>query len=295
MTFPNWPQPTNWLATVVKWNAYAYETGGEYSFSGDISDNSEMSWNSVTWMDARTQPTYAYLSDPAFQQEAFNGLGGYLSSVYQPTDHSQIASNTSGISTLTSSLSSLSGSVGGKVSTSTTVNGHALSSNVTVTSADVSLGNCDNTSDIDKPISTATQTALNAKAATSHTHAESDITNLATDLAKKPTVYFGSTLKSNAVMWTGSATVSSGVAVVYLTTDGTSTGTAVFPNGPNLDSINAFVSDSSASYQMAYALTNSNKTLTITANKLTTANILTGILGQASANSAVIRLTIWGS
>jgi len=36
----------------------------------------------------------------------------------------------------------------------------------TVTKSDVSLGNVDNTSDLGKPISTATQTALNAKLAT---------------------------------------------------------------------------------------------------------------------------------
>jgi len=36
-----------------------------------------------------------------------------------------------------------------------------------VSKADVGLGNCDNTADLDKPISTATQTALNAKADTS--------------------------------------------------------------------------------------------------------------------------------
>lgn len=45
----------------------------------------------------------------------------------------------------------------------TKVNGHALSADVTVTAADVGLGNVDNTSDEDKPISTATQTALNKK------------------------------------------------------------------------------------------------------------------------------------
>lgn len=45
----------------------------------------------------------------------------------------------------------------------TTVNGHALSSNVTVTKSDLSLGNVDNTSDANKPVSTAQQTALNAK------------------------------------------------------------------------------------------------------------------------------------
>ena len=40
-----------------------------------------------------------------------------------------------------------------------------------VTKAQIGLGNVDNTSDLNKPISTATQTALNGKAATGHTHA----------------------------------------------------------------------------------------------------------------------------
>lgn len=114
-------------------------------------------------------------------------------------------------------------------------------------------------------------------------------------LGSPPKVYFGSTLQTLPIMYTKSATVASGVAVFYLTTDGTSTGTALFPTGPNMDSINAFVSDATASYQMSYALTNSNKTLTVTANKLTTANILTGILGQASANGAIVRVTLFGN
>lgn len=280
MSFPPYEIPSNWLSLAVAYHAYAYgmpDSSDEYSFSGDISDSSETSWDNITWMDARTQPTYAQLSDPAFKQEVMSAMGTYLSVAYEPTDHAQLTTNTGSISTLSSSLSSLASTVSGqgsnKVDKTTTVNGHALSSNVTVTKTDVSLGNCDNTSDASKPISSATQTALD----------------------KKPTIYFGSTLKSNAIMFTGSATVSSGTAVIYLTTDGTSGGTAIFPNGPNMDSINAFVSDAAASYQMSYALTNSNKTLTITANKLTTANILTGVLGQGQANSAVVRLTIWGS
>lgn len=56
-----------------------------------------------------------------------------------------------------------------KVSTTTTVNGHALSSNVTVSKSDVGLGNVDNTADTSKPISTATQTALNNKVSTTTT------------------------------------------------------------------------------------------------------------------------------
>src|SRR5215217_79222 len=51
-----------------------------------------------------------------------------------------------------------------KVPTTRTVNGHALSADVTVTATDVGLGNASNTSDANKPVSTATQTALDLKA-----------------------------------------------------------------------------------------------------------------------------------
>lgn len=44
-----------------------------------------------------------------------------------------------------------------------TVAGKPLSADVTLVKADVGLGNVDNTSDANKPVSTATQTALNGK------------------------------------------------------------------------------------------------------------------------------------
>lgn len=49
---------------------------------------------------------------------------------------------------------------------------------VTLAKADVGLGNVDNTSDANKPISTATQSALDGKAASSHTHAIANVTGL---------------------------------------------------------------------------------------------------------------------
>jgi hypothetical protein len=55
----------------------------------------------------------------------------------------------------------------GLVPNTRTVNGHALSSDVAVTKSDIGLANVDNTADLSKPISTAVQTALDAKAATS--------------------------------------------------------------------------------------------------------------------------------
>lgn len=64
-----------------------------------------------------------------------------------------------------SDVTNLTTDLAAKVPTTRTVNGHALSADVSVTAADVGLGNVNNTSDLDKPISTATQTALNGKQA----------------------------------------------------------------------------------------------------------------------------------
>lgn len=48
----------------------------------------------------------------------------------------------------------------------------------TYTASEIGLGNVDNTADADKPISTATQTALDSKADTGHKHTVSDITDM---------------------------------------------------------------------------------------------------------------------
>lgn len=60
----------------------------------------------------------------------------------------------------------------------------------TYTASEVGLGNVDNTADIDKPISTATQTALDGKSDTGHTHTVSDITDMPAYLTQEtdPTV-----------------------------------------------------------------------------------------------------------
>lgn len=107
--------------------------------------------------------------------------------------------------------------------------------------------------------------------------------------------YAGAVQKTQPIVVTKSATVSSGTAVFHFTSDGTSTGTTLFPNGPDLNSIVPYVNDASASYQFGWVWTNSNKTLTITTNKLTTANILSGILGQTAANGSACTVTVWGS
>lgn len=65
-----------------------------------------------------------------------------------------------------------------------------LSEKPTYTANEIGLGNVDNTSDIDKPISIATQTALDGKSDTGHTHTVSDITDMPEYLTKEtdPTV-----------------------------------------------------------------------------------------------------------
>lgn len=63
---------------------------------------------------------------------------------------------------------------GAQVNTVSSVNGHT--GTVVVTASDVGLGNVDNTSDANKPVSTATQTALNGKIS-------SDVTGIAGAIA----------------------------------------------------------------------------------------------------------------
>lgn len=107
-------------------------------------------------------------------------------------------------------------------------------------------------------------------------------------------VYEGANLKVSPKILTMSANVSGGVAAFNMTLDGTSGGTAIF-NNVYQESIGLSINDALAAYQMSWSLSANNKVLTVTVNKLTTANILTGILGQSAApNGTVVRLTILG-
>lgn len=73
-------------------------------------------------------------------------------------------------------LSDINTTLNTKVDKTTTVNGKALNTNITINKSDVWLWNVDNTSDLNKPISTATQTALDTKAnqSTTYTKTETD-------------------------------------------------------------------------------------------------------------------------
>lgn len=61
-------------------------------------------------------------------------------------------------------IDSLRGALNGKISSNITINGHPITSNVTVTKSDLGLSNVDNTSDASKPVSSLTQFRLNQKA-----------------------------------------------------------------------------------------------------------------------------------
>ena len=90
-----------------------------------------------------------------------------------------------------------------------------------VTKAQVGLGNVDNTSDANKPISTATQTALNGKANTSHTHAAGDITSGTLAVARGGT---GQTTLTPAVTTKGVRQIYAGTADMTAGTTALTTG-----------------------------------------------------------------------
>lgn len=71
---------------------------------------------------------------------------------------------------------------GVKTGSGVTIDGTGL---ITVTAAGIGLGSVDNTSDLNKPVSTATQAALDGKAAITHTHVINDVTGLQTALDGK--------------------------------------------------------------------------------------------------------------
>lgn len=112
-----------------------------------------------------------------------------------------------------------------------------------------------------------------------------------------PFAYENTTQRLNPIIINKTATVAGGVgnAVSNLTNDGTSTGTALCPNGVMLSSPNLSVNDATAPYQFSWAWSNSNKTFTVLAQKASGLAVLTfTLLGLPAPvpNGAVINETI---
>lgn len=109
-----------------------------------------------------------------------------------------------------------------KVPTSRTINGNALSSNVTLVKADIALGNVDNTSDANKPVSTATQTALDLKVAITRTYStvETPVAMGAdqVDFTKAVNTY---AMSSDKTITYGSAPANGTSTLLRITADGT--------------------------------------------------------------------------
>lgn len=116
-----------------------------------------------------------YRGDKTFQPLTQDVVpDGTTNKAYTATEKNRLA-NTSGTNTGDQDLS-------GYVPTSRTVNGHALSADISVTKTDLGLANVDNTADADKPVSTAMQTALNLKADTANVGAKVLLINDAASL-----------------------------------------------------------------------------------------------------------------
>jgi hypothetical protein len=91
-------------------------------------------------------------------------------STFPPSAHTHVAADVTDFTTAAAAATPVQ-SVAGRTGT------------VTLAKADVGLSNVDNTSDLSKPISTAAQTALDGKAALSHTHTASQVTDFNTAAA----------------------------------------------------------------------------------------------------------------
>lgn len=122
-----------------------------------------------TWSLPDKNGTFAMISDLITDHTSLSNVG--------TNTHAQIdtalnrLANTSGTNTGDQDLSGL-------VPKTTTVNGHALTGNISVTKADVGLGSVDNTADADKPVSTAQALADAAVLTTANAYTDSKVVNL---------------------------------------------------------------------------------------------------------------------
>jgi hypothetical protein len=112
---------------------------------------------------------YSKTSSNSFSATNHNDLSGREATDSHPATAISYDNSTSGLTStnVKSAIDELKVLAGNNV---TSVNGET--GVVVLDKDDIGLGNVDNTSDANKPISTATQTALNGKSDTTHTHAD---------------------------------------------------------------------------------------------------------------------------
>jgi hypothetical protein len=102
----------------------------------------------------------------------------------------------------------------------TAITSSALKTMLSLTKSDVGLGNVDNTSDLSKPISTATQTALDLKEDKANKSNDGTLASASTTLF--PSVYAVKTYVDSKVSSSGSGTITGVVTTAGLTGGGTS-------------------------------------------------------------------------
>lgn len=145
---------------------------------------------------------------------------------------------------------------------------------------------------------TTTNTNLSTTNSTLSTHISNESTtnsiqnqnilNLTSSLATTSFIYYNNVATTTSRRMVFNGTTSGGTVVFYLTTDGTSSGTPICKNG-NIGHVNVIANDPSNTFGIGWALTNSNKTLTITANvRSFSATTILGIsvLGSSSLTAA---------
>lgn len=149
------------------------------------------------------------------------GAPGTWPSTFPPTAHTHQPTDIAGSSALGRSIltaadaAAVRGAVGAGTSSVTVggaASGAAAPATHTHTPAQVGLGNVNNTSDADKPVSSATAAELDTKAPTTHTHTTAQVTGLAAALTARVQVVAVSTgtetrpSGSSVVLWIGGST-----------------------------------------------------------------------------------------
>lgn len=121
-------------------------------------------------------------------------------------------------------------------------------------------------------------------------------------LSTFPTVfgscYDGTTKRSNCLPYSTVLTVSGGVVTANMTTDGTSGGTSIFPNGLIVGSLNVTCNDSTVPYSASYSTpASATKSIVFTVNRASGVLSVLGlsVLGApAAANGAVCNIQAMG-
>lgn len=92
-----------------------------------------------------------------------NTLTTQLSNISSNISSINLTNLSTTLSALTNQVNNLTADLSNKVSTSRTINMKPLTTNIVLTTGDIGLGNVDNTSDLNKPLSTAAVSALAGK------------------------------------------------------------------------------------------------------------------------------------